>query len=63
MTQEQSSKIFDRFYRGDESRNSQIEGNGIGLAIVKKLADLQNISLSVSSEVGKGTSFMIMFRD
>lgn len=63
MTQEQASKIFDRFYRGDESRNSHIEGNGIGLAIVKRLADLQNISLSVSSEVGKGTAFTITFPD
>ncbi len=61
MTSEQTSKIFNRFYRGDESRNSEIEGNGIGLAIVKKLADLQNISLSVTSELGKWTEFKVMF--
>ncbi len=61
MTHEHTLKIFDRFYRGDESRNFQVEGNGIGLAIVKKLADLQNISLEISSEVGKGTEFKIIF--
>ncbi len=61
MTEEQASRIFDRFYRGDESRNSRTEGNGIGLAIVKKLADLQNISISVSSQVEKGTVFIVSF--
>ncbi len=63
MTPEQASKVFDRFYRGDESRNSQIEGNGIGLAIVKKLADLQNLKLEVDSEVGNGAIFSITFMD
>ncbi len=61
MNEEQISKIFDRFYRGDESRNSRIDGNGIGLAIVKRLADLQNITISVSSQVNKGTDFNISF--
>jgi signal transduction histidine kinase len=61
MTPEQTSKIFDRFYRGDKSRIFRIDGNGIGLAIVKKLADLQNIALSVSSTMDKGTVFTISF--
>ena len=63
ISEEQTSKIFDRFYRADESRNSRVEGNGIGLAIVKKLADLQNISISVSSQVDKGTMFIISFNN
>ncbi len=63
MTSEQVSKIFDRFYRGDKSRNFEIEGIGIGLAIVKRLADLQNLNLEVESEAGKGTTFTITFRN
>jgi signal transduction histidine kinase len=53
--------IFNRFYRADESRSSVIEGNGLGLSIVQKLAGLQNIKLNVVSEEGKGSSFSIHF--
>ncbi len=59
MTEEQTRRIFDRFYRADESRNSKISGNGLGLSIVKKLAELQNINVRVYSEVSKGTVFTI----
>ena len=61
MTGEQSTKIFDRFYRADESRNSQIGGNGLGLAIVSKLAGLQDISLEVSSKLSEGTTVSVIF--
>ena len=63
MSDIQASKIFDRFYRSEESRNSRIEGNGIGLAIVKKLADMQDISITVSSKQGEGTVFLISFNN
>lgn len=53
--------IFNRFYRADESRSSAVKGNGLGLSIVKKLADLQHIVLNVESELGKGTTFMLQF--
>lgn len=36
------NRIFDRFYRGDESRNSKISGSGLGLAIVKSIIELHN---------------------
>ncbi|MDP4175330.1 MAG: ATP-binding protein [Bacteroidota bacterium] len=61
IEKDQLSRIFDRFYRADESRNSQISGNGLGLAIVKKLSDLQNIKLEIISEPEKGTDFIIKF--
>ena len=54
-------KIFDRFYRIDESRNSQTGGVGVGLSIVKKLADLQQITLAVQSIPNIGTKFMLNF--
>lgn len=58
---EQLAHIFDRFYRIDEARNSLIKGNGLGLSIVKKLCELQNIGLSVESDLGKGSIFTLHF--
>lgn len=62
MNDEQASKIFDRFYRADESRTPQEGGNGIGMAIVKKLADLQNMELKVESQINSGTTVYINFQ-
>jgi two-component system heavy metal sensor histidine kinase CusS len=53
--------LFNRFYRSDVSRSSQVQGNGLGLSIVKKLADLQQITIGVSSEPGTGTTFTLHF--
>lgn len=52
--------VFDRFYRADPSRGL-VEGNGLGLAIAKWIADTHQAELSVTSEVGKGTCFTISF--
>lgn len=61
MAKEQLANIFNRFYRIDESRNSAIKGNGLGLSIVKKLSDLQQMELSVKSELGTGSIFTLRF--
>ena len=53
--------IFNRFYRVDESRSSVVKGNGLGLSIVKKLADLQHINLYAESQPDKGSTFMLQF--
>ena len=50
-------KIFDKFYRADESHSSQ--GNGIGLAIVKRVAELHQGTVSVKSQDGT-TTFTVM---
>lgn len=54
-------ELFNRFYRADTSRSSEIKGNGLGLSIVKKLCELQNISISVESKEGIGSSFILHF--
>jgi heavy metal sensor kinase len=54
--------IFDRFYRADPSRGI-VEGNGLGLAIAKWIAETHQAELSVTSEAGSGTSFTILFPD
>lgn len=52
--------IFDRFYRGEKSRTRSARGGyGLGLAIAKKIIDLHHGELSVSSELGKGTTFTV----
>lgn len=59
IPEEKLHAIFERFYRVDESRNSGTGGFGLGLSIVKKLADLQQIEVSVTSETSKGTTFTL----
>lgn len=54
--------IFDRFYRADESRNSQKGGSGIGLAIVKKIIEDHGGVVSASSKKGEGLSIYFTLR-
>ncbi|MCB0518541.1 MAG: HAMP domain-containing protein [Lewinellaceae bacterium] len=53
--------LFNRLYRADASRSSQVPGSGLGLSIVQKIAHLEQIEISVESEEGKGTSFTLRF--
>lgn len=53
--------VFDRFYRTDDSRSSAVPGYGLGLSISKKLAELLGIDLTVNSQEGKGTAFILRF--
>jgi signal transduction histidine kinase len=54
--------IFERLYRGDMSRN-QIEGNGIGLTIVKNILELHNARIQVDSKEGIGTTVKIYLKE
>ena len=51
--------IFDRFYQVDNSETRRFEGSGIGLALVKELVDLHHGDISVRSETGKGSEFLL----
>lgn len=51
--------IFERFYRGDKSRNRKTGGAGIGLAVVKAIVDAHSGSIQVQSEVNKGTTVVV----
>jgi signal transduction histidine kinase len=61
IPQESLPKIFDQFYRVEKSRSSKYGGAGLGLTIVKKIADLHKASITVSSTPAGLTEFSICF--
>jgi signal transduction histidine kinase len=57
ISEEDLPFIFERFWRADKSRSRYSGGTGIGLAITRRLVELQSGKLEVSSEIGKGSEF------
>lgn len=57
------SRIFDRLYRVDESRNSKIGGSGLGLAIVRKIIEDHDGKVWAESVEGKGTVMILLLRN
>lgn len=59
IAEKDKKRIFERFYQVDTSRSKP--GNGLGLAIAQEIITLHKAKLSVSSTLGKGTTFTITF--
>lgn len=61
MTEEVQRHIFEKFYQGDPSRRA--EGNGLGLALVKRIVELCRGSIELQSAPGEGATFVVMLSD
>jgi two-component system phosphate regulon sensor histidine kinase PhoR len=58
---ENISRLTERFYRVDKSRSRETQGTGLGLAIVKHVLLRHEAALSITSEPGKGSTFIVKF--
>jgi two-component system phosphate regulon sensor histidine kinase PhoR len=61
MSKDQLTKIFDKFYRVSTGNVHDVKGFGLGLSYVKKMVDLHNGKMVVTSSLGEGTTFELEF--
>ncbi|MGB5919803.1 sensor histidine kinase [Arcobacter sp.] len=61
IAQEEQTKIFEKFYRTDKSRNKESGGTGLGMAIVEKIISSHNGKIDLKSSENKGTTVKLIF--
>ncbi|MDJ0926904.1 MAG: ATP-binding protein [Gammaproteobacteria bacterium] len=59
IAQEDQDKIFDKFYRAESDQVREVGGHGLGLPLAKEIIELHRGQLSVSSQPGQGSEFLI----
>ncbi|MGD8360840.1 MAG: ATP-binding protein, partial [Gemmatimonadota bacterium] len=55
----EAEKVFERFYRGGDELTRSVKGTGLGLTLVKRIAEAHGGSVVVESEPGRGSRFTI----
>ena len=61
IEQKHIDRITERFYRVDPDRSRDTGGTGLGLSIVKNIIKQHNGELKITSDIGKGSSFKLIF--
>ncbi len=56
---EEQARLFERFYKADQSRNRSLGGSGLGLAIAKQVVEMHEGAIRVESALGAGTTFIV----
>lgn len=59
ISEEDQAHLFERFTRVDDDKTRNIEGTGLGLALVQSFSELMGGNISVSSKLGEGSSFIV----
>src|SRR5262249_37426253 len=59
IAEEDQTRVFERFFKADKSRDRARGGSGLGLAIAKKIIDMHHGAIGVESTLGAGTAFAV----
>lgn len=62
IKKEDQERIFHRFFRSDNSRSTDSSSTGLGLAVVKSIADKHKAAISIHSDLGLGTRVIVQFK-
>lgn len=61
IAKEEQKRVFERFYCVDKSRSKKLGGSGLGLSIVRHIADIHNATITLESVLGVGTKMSVIF--
>jgi signal transduction histidine kinase len=59
ISEQDTPRIFDRFFRADQARSREVPGSGLGLSIARWVVDAHNGSIEVNSRLGAGSLFRV----
>lgn len=62
LSPEQTKRVFEPFYRGDQARSREYGGAGLGLSLCRQIAEAHQARLTLNSDLGKGTSIRLFLQ-